>query len=267
MEVIEKDFKYARPDVFKVYTMGDEHLGTKHCSEKEILKHVNQIKNDPFAYWVGMGDKAEFITPIDPRWDVDVIADYVHPDNIAYDQSERYCDIYSPITHKCLGLIEGNHEDSIRAHSHIDVQKNICKRLGVPNLGYSAFIKILFQRSGGHVEKIVGFFTHGAGCATTKGAKLNRLQRVMDSFEADIYAHGHVHDIITDNKSYITLDQNNKIKQKEKYGAMTGCFFTTYSQGVRASYGEKKNYPPTIIGCPIFTIIPDKGIISVGGSH
>ena len=86
---------------------------------------------------------------------------------------------------------------------------------------------------------------------------------IMDSFEADFYAHGHVHDIITDEKPYLGLDSNGNIKHKIKVGAMTGCWFRTYTQNVRASYGERKNYPATSIGCPVFLVNPNTASVSV----
>ena len=237
-----------------------------HCAEGELAKQIRIIRDDPVAYWIDMGDKGEFISPSDPRWDVGVIAPWVNQDNIAVDQTEWYCDMVAPITDKCIGLLEGNHEDAIRIHSHIDVHKNICKKLEVRNLGYSSFIKLVFKRNRStEHHAITGFVTHGSGCAITKGAKLNKLQRMMDAFQADFYAMGHMHDIITDSKPYLTVDQNNKIKQREKVGAVTGCWFKTYAQGVRASYGEKRNYPPTAIGCPVFTIKPNTQEITVEG--
>jgi len=268
MEVLERIIYYrSRKDEFHIYPMGDEHLGTKHCAEGELVKQIKVIKEDEKALWIGIGDKAEFITPSDPRWDVGVISDWVSQDNIAEDQTARYCDIYMPIADKCLGLLEGNHEDAIRRHSHIDVQKNICNRLGVNNLGYSCFVKLVFRRGRQRLQNesfvVTCFFTHGSGWAITKGAKLNRLQRLMDAFEADIYGTGHMHDIITDTKPYLMLDGSNKIRQREKVGAVTGCWFKTYTQGVRASYGEKRNYPPSSIGAPTFTIIPNKQVIFV----
>jgi len=110
------------------------------------------------------------------------------PDNIARLQEEKYCQIYRPIAKKCIGLVSGNHEDSIKKHSHINVHKNICDALSVPNLGSSAFIRLRFERENtGHRQNFDIYVAHGAGWAITKGAKLNRLERVMDNFEADIY--------------------------------------------------------------------------------
>lgn len=264
MQVKEVTIEYKMTDRFKLHAIGDEHIGTLYCDEDGLISRVKEIKNDPLSLWVGMGDKAEFITPHDPRWMSGVMPEWLHDDNIATDQQDRYCSIYDSIKSKCLGLLEGNHEDAIRIHNHDDVQKNICKNLEVDSLGYSCFLILTFKRKNSNeTHRVKGFLTHGSGCAITKGAKLNRLQRIMDNFEADFYAHGHVHDIITDEKPYLGLDDKNRIRHKIKVGAMTGCWFRTYTQDVRASYGERKNYPPTTIGNPVFTIDPNTAMVSV----
>jgi len=265
MEVIEKIIPYKRPDVFHLYPLGDIHCGIQHCAEDKIKAQVREIKADPLALWIGMGDYGEFISPNDPRWNIGSIVKWVHEDNIAEDLTKWIVALFDPIKDKCVGLLEGNHEDAIRIHSHIDVQKNICERLELPNLSYSCFVRFIFRRAGSSSHEVMGFFTHGAGCAITKGAKVNRLERVMDGFEADIYGIAHMHDIITDTKPYLRVDKENRVRQMEKVGAVTGSWFKTYAQGVRASYGEKKNYPPTTLGCPVFTIAPDKGILKVEG--
>ena len=513
MEVKTVKFNYRMPDQFHLYTIGDEHCGTKYCAATALRHQIDVIKNDPMALWIGMGDACEFIAPSDPRWDTGVVEDWVHPDNIALDQSDWYCNLYAPIKDKCIGKLEGNHEDAMRIHSHIDVQKYICEKLGVDNLGYSCFIRFQFKRNkSNEVHQFIGYFTHGSSNAITKGAKLNMLQRKIDAFEADLYAclhpktkvlsgnlewmpigdvkfgdellgvdeypqHGlcrgvvhtkvlevnrrysdsylvelndgtsiittaehpwlnrrrpngavsggnynwyrtdklrigdkllrvfpvwdnnnswdegyiaglldgegsitvggssrarmvafaqkeglvlnhyedylkrkgiryrininsdcyqvvvrkdaaqliggvqpirlkdkaralvekrlqnpdtsivtritpsgmqevvtiktdshtfiaegiathncgHMHDLITDSKAYMTLDAAGHIKQKEKVGAITGCWFRTYTEGVRASYGEKKGYSPTALGCPVFTITPQKQTVTVEG--
>lgn len=264
MQVIEVVLPYTRPDEFHLYTFGDKHDGTKHSSDSEFAKTVKKIKDDPLARWVDMADKLECIAPSDPRWDAGVIEDWVDPDDVALTEANHYMDLVMPIRDKGLGMLLGNHEHALTKHYHIDIQKYICEKLNLPNLGYSAFIRFKFRRGQvGH--ELIGFFTHGAGCAITKGAKVNRLERIMDSFSADLYAHGHVHDIITNTKAYLSIDSENRVKQKVKVGAMTGCYFRTYTQDVKASYGEIKNYPPVTLGCPVFTICPDKGTLTVQG--
>lgn len=253
---------------FRIYAGGDEHGGIKHCAETEIKEFVYTVQHDPFCRWVGMGDKGEFITPSDPRWDSKVVTDWLHDDNIAEDLTKWYCGLYDPIADDCEGLLEGNHEYAIKKYSHVDVQKNICERLKVDDIGYSAFLRFTFRRrASNEAHTIVAFFTHGSGWAITKGAKLNRLQRLMDSFEANIYATGHMHELITDSKPYLTLDAAGRIRQKKKVGAVTGCFFKTYMENTPASYGERRNYPPTSIGYAIFEIDLKTWEISVHSSE
>jgi len=268
LEVTEKTLDYTKSDgAWTLYPIGDTHLGTKHCTENDLIKTINEIKDTPTALWVGMGDYGEFITPTDKRWDSKVIADWLtDQDNIPEDQTKHICDLFEPIKGKCIGLLEGNHEDAIRRCLRVNVQKNICERLGLTNLGYSAWVKLRFARENSnekHVYKCV--FTHGEGWAITPGAKMNRLQRFMNSFDARIYGMGHMHDIITHSVPYLELSEANLIRQKERVGAVTGCWFKTYSQGIGASYGERKGYPPTSLGCPKYTIDLNKDSVKVEG--
>lgn len=251
-----------------IYPIGDTHLGTKHCTESDLIKKVQEIKDTPTALWIGMGDYGEFISPRDKRWDGKVVADWLAEDrdNIAEGQTEYIYKLFKGIASKCIGLIEGNHEDAMRKFGNVDVQKNLCKRLEVPNLGYSAWVRLRFTRENSaerHVFPCV--FTHGAGWAITPGAKMNRLQRLMSSFSARVYGIGHMHDVITSTIPYLELTDANLIKQKERVGAITGSWVRAYSQGIAASYAEIKGYPPTSLGCPRFVVNPSSGGVRVEG--
>lgn len=264
MEIINVEIPYKMSDTIKIYAIGDEHIGTKHCDEEALIAKVEEIGKEPNAYWIGMGDKCECITPKDKRWSYGAIPNWLSIDNIARCQEDRYTEIFYPIRKKCLGLLEGNHEVSIRDYNHDDVHSNICKNLGVPSLGYSAFLRVKLKRkNSGEYRIITGFVTHGSGGGVTKGSKISRLNRIMDDFEADFYAHGHTHEIITDEKPRLGLSSHGNFVAKVKVGAMTGCWFRTYTEGLRASYGERKNYPPSMIGCPVFVINPNTGGIKV----
>ena len=241
-----------------LYLVGDEHIGTRHHAARELAKTIERIKADPVAHWLGMGDKAEFITPSDPRWDGGGICDWVHPDNVALDQCDYYCDVMAPIADKCDGLLWGNHEYEIRQHCHVDVQKYICQKLGVRDLSYQSWVRYVLKPTLTRRIVVDAVVTHGAGVAQTRGAKMNRLERLMGGYDAQIFGHGHVHDVILHPGSpYLFLTRDGKLKQRRKVGAMTGCYFRTYTQGVESSYGERKGLPATILGSPLFTIRVD----------
>lgn len=269
MEVIRaKTIVCGKKDIISIYPLGDIHAGTTHCAEKEIKDKVKEIKENPFAYWVGMGDLAEFITPSDKRWEPSIcsIASWVEPDNIAESHRKWIVNLLSPIKTKCIGLILGNHEDSFRIHSHNNIHLNICNDLSVPNLGYSAFVHFSFARPKSTDRRVYkGVFTHGAGSSITRGGKLNRLEKFMTSFDGDFYCYAHMHDIITTSAPQMTTNKKLVIAEKKRLGAVTGCWYRTYTQGKPPSYGEKKGYAPTTLGCPVFKLRPFHDEIWVEG--
>jgi hypothetical protein len=215
-----------------------------------------------------MGDYCDFITKNDKRYDTSGLASWVRKEDIVESQREWIANILDPIKEKCLGLLEGNHEVSIRLSHQNDVYSHICDNLGVPHLGYSCFADLIFSRLNSEVTQFRGHLEHGSGWAQTDGSKLNRLKRGMRGFEADFYAMGHLHDIKVDVSSpLLTVDKTGKIISKVRVAAMTGCWFKTYEQGQRASYGEQKGFDPTPIGCPVFLFSPDKDLIEVQGGR
>ncbi len=267
MEAKTIEIPYTYRNEVKIHTIGDIHAGIKHCAEAKIRAKIREVRDDSNAYWIGMGDYGEFITQSDPRWDTGVIVDWLKDDrdNIAFALVDWIVELFKPIKHKCLGLLEGNHEDSIRIHNHDDVQKEICKRLEVDNLGYTCMINFSFKRQNSTETHVIkGAFSHGAGCAVTKGTKMNRLERFMNIFPtARIVAIGHMHDKINHELPYLDIDENGKVFDSVRVGAITGSWFKTYEQGVRASYGEKKGYPPCVLGAPAFHIKPSHNLVWV----
>jgi hypothetical protein len=264
LQVKEVMIKYRRSDKFSIYTLGDIHLGTIHCAEHQLKNKINEIKKDPMAYWVGMGDYGDYITPKDKRWSSGDIAPWVKQDDIGESVRERLRELFEPIKDKCIGLLYGNHEVSYSKQNDGKVHEHICKDLKLDNLGYSCFIHFIFKRIGSTESHLIkGFFTHGNGGARTPGAKLNYLRDVMSSFDANIYGYAHVHDIKVHSPDVLKSTDSLEISAKSKIGALTGCWFRTYTQGKVASYGEVKVYPPSRIGCPKFIICPNQGSISV----
>jgi hypothetical protein len=250
-----------------LYALGDIHAGTIHCVEDHVRRKVQEIAEDKYAMFIGMGDYAEFITPSDPRFDSGGIADWVKPDDLGHSQEQRVIDMLSPIKDKCVGLLYGNHEAKIHKHSHQNVHQHICDAMGVPNLGFSCWVHFHFQRENSAERHLIkGCFTHGKTGAITEGAKLNALVRWMKQNNANIYGFGHVHDWIPKSLTRLGTDDRGKIDNDVAIGATTGSWFRTYTQGINASYGEENCYPPNELCCAMFTINPNTNFIDVGRS-
>lgn len=214
-----------------------------------------------------MGDYCDFITKNDKRYDTSGLAPWVKKEDVVDSQRKWVVDVLKPIASKCVGLLEGNHCVSIRLAHQDDVYSHICEDLGVTPLGYSCFLDLIFNRKGAQgTTQFRGRLTHGAGCPQTDGAIANRLKKALRDFEADFYATGHHHVIKADSSSPIlTVNRSGRIISKIRCAAVTGCWFKTFEQGQRASYGERFDYSPTPIGCPVFIFEPDKGIVDVMG--
>jgi len=260
-------YKQATHEI-KLYCLGDIHAGTIHCVESDIRRKVKEIADSKNTYWIGMGDYAEWITPKDKRYDPNMrsIAAWVEPDNIAYCQTKWLKELFAPIKQKCIGLLYGNHENSIRIFNHDNVQQNLCDALGVDNLGYSCFIRFKFRRENSTEQHLIkGAFTHGSSGAITEGAKLMALMRWMKSMDADIYGYAHLHDYLEKSLTRMTvidkMGGTGKIKSKVSCGVTTGSWFRTYTQGIQASYAETKVYPPCEICCALFKIDPNTSVI------
>lgn len=275
MEVRSIIIPYTRGEIFKGHPIGDEHTGTRYCAEGVLRAKHKEIRNDPYSFWWGMGDKCEFITPSDKRYEYKALSEWIEDtDDIAREQVDHYCELVKPSvtakirdtkTSKCLGLIWGNHEWVIKKHYHTNVQRQICKELKTDDLGYTCIYHIIFRRENSNESHMFkGVFTHGKSSARTRGGKLTVLRNFMNRFQdMDFFCYAHMHDIITETKPVLTTDARLRVREAEACGAVTGCYFKTYTQGVEPSYGEMMGYDPTPIGSPVFLFNPDKGEVTV----
>jgi len=266
----------SRSDRFRIWNLSDLHIQSRACAEDRIVEDIQAIKDDPYSFWLGGGDYADFIGYSDKRFDPDSVAPWVSVKDLGrlgQAGMERVRDLFDPIKDKCLGLLQGNHEKRYELKTENEgLHGWLCTELGVPNLDYCALFDVVFVRKEGkdaprlftqlppNVARATSFRIfahHGAGFAQTPGGKLNKLIQFMQSFDADIYFCGHVHDQIA--RSEPTIGANcacNKIQQHRKVGAVSGSYLKTYAQGV-CTYGEQRAYRPTTLGAAVIEICPE----------
>ena len=274
MEVIEKVIEYRRPDKFPIYPIGDTHLGVVHCVEELLKEKVREIKGQKNAYWLGMGDYADLIVPSDfRRWDGKLLAPWMkdHEDNIGPTQVRKVDEILSPIWDKCLGLLEGGHDDGIRRYNHYDFMKELLllanKKHKVPYAGVSCFVRLLFRRVGSDAtsssspdaHEYIIHARHGEGSARTSGARALAVLRLSQSMvNAHITFMGHLHGQEAPDIPQRIILRKGKIKSFETIATMTGAWLKGYMQGVPPCYVERWGFPPSTLGCPRVIIEPDK---------
>jgi hypothetical protein len=267
----------SRSDKFRIWNLSDLHWMAKGCAVGEIKRDIAEIAKDPFSFWLGGGDYAEFIGYRDKRFDPDAMAEWVPVK--ALGDLGRYGmtqigDLLRPIKDKCLGLLLGNHELKYELMTDQESLHGwLCTELGVPNLQYSALFDVVFCRTQGtKTPRLIAkpplrntyttsqfrvFCHHGAGYAVTPGGKMNRLVQFMQSFDADIYFIGHVHDHVARKEPAIGANSDcTKLQERRRLGVVAGSYLKTYGQG-HTSYGEQKGYRPTDLGPAIVSITPE----------
>lgn len=282
MKVVTRHIKLeGRADTPKITPLGDVHYGGRDCDMKLLKQCVAKIAGDKSHYWIGMGDLGEFINMKDKRFDADEIEPSLLPriGKLAQAQSEDIIEILSPIKDRCLGLLCGNHEETIRLRYEHDIHSHTCaglydheSKMGIVSpsdldLGYSAFIRLKFgrtesldSRAGKKVQRwkqFVIYAHHGAGGGRKKGSKVNRLEDITGTFaDCDLYVMGHVHDKMTwVTPSLHIAERDDVIRERWRAFGITGTFKRTYQQDGRG-YGEKMMYPATALGVISFIVTP-----------
>lgn len=255
------------------------HLGNRACAFNRLQRDLDEIKNDPFSFWVGAGDYAEYISPADKRFDAAAISPAIFDSPAGLGDmgrvlTDRLVELFDPIKDKCLGLLFGNHEAKyMREENQLGLHAALCYNLGVPDLGYTTILKLSFIRNSryrkpklftqkakpaqGGTLTLDHFLAHGAGMATTPGGKLNRLLQYMNNFRAHLYTVAHVHDEIQKKKIEIGVDEEAEhIIEHVKLGVITGSYMRTYAEGPIPSYGEARGYPPSCLGAVKYEVKP-----------
>jgi hypothetical protein len=262
----------------ELWGVGDIHLGNPSCDQKKLASDIRTIQETPNAFWIGLGDYGDYVAPGDKRFDPSCLdrEALLHVGDLGHHISQRVRKLFEPIKHKCVGLLMGNHETKYNTQFNQQSAHGwLCTELGVPNLGYCALFDIVFQKrtkqpytlsydrlvkrgeSYGHASiqfRVCGH--HGAGGSTSSGGKLNTLISLMQTFDADLFWMGHVHQRMAHPDVQIGADPSCKhIVQKVRYGCISGSYLRTYAQGI-CGYGEQKKYKPTTLGAARMRITP-----------
>ena len=264
---------------FHLYGLGDLHDLNVGCAYDDFQRDRRRILADPFAFVIILGDMADFIAPGDPRWDPAIVGpkmdseDYSRFGDFLKKRLRRSIGPFAEAG-KLLGIGIGNHEwEYMHRYRQANLHTELCDELGVPSLGYSSFLRVVFCRTPlmgkpilkrtypqkqngctpGTDRTMLTIFTHhGAGAAMSDGGQVNRLARFMEDNEADLYFIGHLHS--KQSRAPVRLEcEVNGVGYRHKRGAICGGYLTTYTKGV-SSWGERRGFRPTPLGpaCAFF---------------
>ena len=283
----------TRATPWRLYPLGDLHVGAAAFDKEAFEAKVAEIAEDPHGYWLGMGDYADFIGFRDPRFDPKTIA----PDIKANDltdiwswQAHAFLKMVEPIKGKCLGMLCGNHEESVRLHNHFDPGLSMAAHLGVPDLRYAAAITIKVYEGDGIGKKyktdnktylrsrytVRVYGHHGWGGGRTESGKVMKVTRDMldiAPIDTQIFMMGHVHLETAIPKGRMRFSGRNFAKPSV-YGTLhviTGTYLRNWISG-GTTYSEKMGMGMVHIGSPtveikLTTKRPDRKIDGVSPNH
>ena len=273
MQIVDREIKYSsKTDIIKNTFVGDPHFGGNDVDKKLFRECMRIIHNEQNHYWTFGGDACEYINPSDKRYEAALIDPEIRmcdQDDLATVQMEMADNEMSVARDDCLGMCEGNHEETIRRRYHQDIHKELCKRMnsgrwdsgGSFNLSYSAIVRLRLIREckgSDHTRTVRIYIHHGSGSAATDGAALNRLAKMATNFPyEDVYVINHIHRRVAHTDvALMSADRLRELRHKPRAYLSAGTFKKTYTLG-KSGYGEKRMYPPTALGCVTLCMIPD----------
>jgi hypothetical protein len=273
MKYIRKEFTNCnRNSLFRIYPLGDVHIGAASCDETALKNWVATVKADKDGYVICMGDLIDAIGPRDPRWNVDGLASWLSIQDmmdICAAQKDRLFKYIAPICNKIIATVEGNHERAIKRHYERDVYSEIAQgikeRGGIAQdvklqLGYYGWMHLVFSRSGKRTRGSSRLVTlnvhHGYVGGRLAGAKALNMQRWVYTHAADVSLMGHSHNLGVQIEAVERISKTGKLLIQKRLGCFTGTFMSGSDDG--ESYSEVKGYLPMPSSSLVLEIVPLK---------
>ncbi len=240
----------------------------KYIAMKMLKKHI-QWGVDHNVLFLGMGDYIDMLSPSNRARAraaalYDTALDVL--DQKALDLlGELYDKALAPSKGRWLGLLEGHHywqdQDGLTSDQHLAAM------LGTKFLGTNANVRLRFN-NGTRRGDINIWAHHGVGTGSTAASVLNRLSRISQGFEADIYLMGHLHRKVGEPLDYIVPEYPARggepfLVHRTRIMACTGSFLKGYMVGHKAgrvprgTYVEQGMMNPVALGGVLVKITPE----------
>ena len=218
----------------KVVPIADVHYGASACMVDKLREYVNWISQNDNVFCFISGDLFE-----NSHGDSNKGVSHYEQDVRPRDQVTQMVEILSPIAHKILWAIPGNHEDRSRTRDY-DPLERLCEQLEVPYSYEPVFVDILWM---GNVWSV--YDQHGRSGSQTNGGKINAAARPQEMQEfVNFTIMAHVHDGKVDRNERLIRNRTDfRIEFKRQYIIICPSFF-----GYFGSYASKAGYKPGSYG-------------------
>ncbi len=225
----------------------DAHYGCVAHKSEDFDRYLEWIRATPNVYAIGIGDLLENThhdSPPSALW---------HQTMRPKDQVLDMIDKLTPLAHKILFMLRGNHEARSSKKVDLDPSWIVCKTLGIPYFSEPVYADFFYN---GNVFSI--FAQHGTSGGRTKGGRLNAAMRPL-AHQGIVHCcfMGHVHDPLVDESPMICrerkYDKKGKIisielVHKKRYIVIVGSFLEFFG-----TYASSAGYAPP--GCSLHTLM------------
>lgn len=261
MQIVEVTHEYDTRlnATCRIVGLGDIHRGNPWFDEDHFYRTLDWIEENDCKV-ILMGDYGECINAKDPRHDYNAIDwEYATPDK----QYMKVTEDLERIKHKCIMMLEGNHESNFwRRHNH-NYTSGMAKALDIPYVGISGYILLRFKhltKEGKPATRRIFriYAHHGWAGGRSDGYKVKVIQDLRNIFDdAHLYMMGHTHKrgSVFPTTTLRVNARTKKIQDHDKNYVYTGSYIKGHEVG-KGSYVEARAYPPTQLGSPLIEIRP-----------
>lgn len=236
----ESTWGWKKQPTVTLYPIGDLHLGSIGCHEKEWLEFVSYISNEPDSYVVVVGDMIDNSTR----------NSIANPFDCKYrpmEQKNLLAEYLKPIREKILCAVRGNHENRTVRETDQDPLYDVFCRLNIEERyrAGTAFLYLMIgERTNGkkgtramQTYRIV--VTHGTGGGKLAGSAINNQQRFGMVVDCDVLITGHTHAPSITKPSRVIFDPVQREVTTQPFACVQCASWLAYS-----GYPLEKMLPP-----------------------
>lgn len=225
--------------------ISDVHFDSPHCDRKLLTKHLDQAKDSGagvmcFGDWFdAMGGRNDKRSSKSTTRDEDNVDNYF--DQIV-DHSAAYLEPYAS---SLVMMSDGNHETAILRHQETSLLGRLTRQLGCLHMGYSGFIRLMFQGATGNrtTRRLYWHHGHGGGGPVNKG--VTNTNRRAASVDADIFVSGHIHEAWAVENVMVKMADSGRIFLSTQHHIQCATYKQEYGTG---GYHIEKGRPPKPLG-------------------
>lgn len=233
-------------DRIEILPLADLHVGDKTCNTDAIKAELEYIATHENCYTILNGDLLNNATKTSVS---DSYSETLSP----MEQLKRIIELLEPIKDKILCIQDGNHERRTWRTDGLDISRLIARELGIEDR-YSAGMTLLYiclplsKQRGKSTYSIL--CTHGCGGGKKVGAKMNRMEDLVNIIDADIYLYSHTHQPAVFYKGYLRTTPNRRAITKVEHVFVNTGAYLDYG-----GYGEQAEFSPPSLRHPRIQIM------------